>query len=765
MNIVLRCMLVLFLVLNPPVSAGDQSSEWELQISTGVALRMQGELRQAINTLSAVSQTANSPAIQAAAAGELGITLLQAHQKIQAEPPLKQAYEYFSGEQRGRYAVYLGNLNLIRNRKQEAENYYQEALALAGKDSEIRMMVSLNRIRLLPKEKRPAQIKKLSDELDRLEDLRRPANLHINLGNLAHQSAQIPLAYHHLKTARELAENNQDRRLQIEAIDALAQLYEEQKRAQDALNLTRQGIAVAQALDHNRAADLLINLEWRQGRLLKAGGNKVAALAAHLRAVELIESIRQDIPIEFENGESSFRTLLEPIYLSYADLLLQQADSQPASGRADQLRAAIDTIELIKQSELQDFLGDRCAVEAVQGGSSGRIPANTAALYPLLLPDRIELLLETASGIQRRTVNVTVGAIRLDAVQFAAMLRNGIGNYMPLAQQLYRQLLAPFETSFAEQKITSLIVVPDGVLRLVPIGALHDGKQFAIDKFAISMATGLSMTNSAPPTRRAFSSLIAGVSEPGAVVEKLSRVMTAQIFEPGATADDTAKRGLATSRNLRAIRPPDSHNLTRAKPDSPGYDMREIEDLKSRLALPGVKDEIRSLRDILEGTSLLNQDFTVGRFINEGESGEYQIVHIASHGVFGGSSDTSFIMAHDDILSMDALQVMLRAEKFQKNPIELLSLSACQTAEGNDRSPLGISGAAIKARAKSVLGTLWPVEDNAARSIMESLYSGLTVGKLSKTEALRQAQINLIRSPETAHPFFWAPFVLIGNWQ
>lgn len=145
-------------------------------------------------------------------------------------------------------------------------------------------------------------------------------------------------------------------------------------------------------------------------------------------------------------------------------------------------------------------------------------------------------------------------------------------------------------------------------------------------------------------------------------------------------------------------------------------------------------------------------------------AGDYRIVHIASHGVFGGSADASYIMAYDDVLTLDGLQSLLKSEEFRKNPIELLSLSACETADGDERSPLGISGAAIKARAKSVLGTLWPVDDNAARKVMEKFYVVLHAGQASKTEALRQAQLELIRSSDLAQPFFWAPFVLIGNW-
>jgi CHAT domain-containing protein len=140
------------------------------------------------------------------------------------------------------------------------------------------------------------------------------------------------------------------------------------------------------------------------------------------------------------------------------------------------------------------------------------------------------------------------------------------------------------------------------------------------------------------------------------------------------------------------------------------------------------------------------------------------MVHIASHGIFGGTADTSYILAYDDLLTLNGLQSLLKADQFRKNPIELLSLSACETAQGNDRAPLGISGAATKARAKSVLGTLWPVEDNAARTLMENFYKGLVTAHLTKAQSLRQAQVGLIHREEFSHPFYWAPFVLIGNW-
>lgn len=206
-----------------------------------------------------------------------------------------------------------------------------------------------------------------------------------------------------------------------------------------------------------------------------------------------------------------------------------------------------------------------------------------------------------------------------------------------------------------------------------------------------------------------------------------------------------------------------SRNLiVTAEPASPTPSKTEA--LRNALALPGVTQEMLALQSILPGTRLIDSEFTVDAFRQAATSVQYRIVHVASHGIFGGSADSSYILAYDDVLTLDGLQKMLSGEQFQKNPIEILSLSACETAAGNDRAPLGISGAAMKARAKSVLGTLWPVDDEAAVTVMAQFYAGVAQRGQTKAQALQQAQIQLIRNPQMAHPFFWAPFALIGNW-
>jgi CHAT domain-containing protein len=748
-------------------AAAAPASDWENQLAQGISLREQGDLNRAAELLAGIahSAAAASNTIQARAAGELGITLLQSHHYDLAEPQLQKAYASHTGTDKARWAVYLGNLAQIRKQKQEATRYYQEAVELAaGQNLDILFSAQLNLARLGPEKQRLEVLSGISAKLNAEPNQVGLVGHHLNLGNQLRQlgAVAVPLAFQHLDSARRRAQQSGDtrghKRLLIEAQDTLAQLYEDRGRHQDALMLTEQATELARSLPAGLSADLLINLEWRQGRLFRQLGKPSKALAAFRRAVDQIEAVRQDIPVEYENGRSSFTDTLEPIYLGYADLLLQQIDKQPAETQAIQLQHVLSTMELIRQSEMQDFLGDRCSVETVQGGTAGQVAAGTAVFYPLILPDRIELLLALDGKVLRRTSPVSSAALRQTATAFAGNLRRGLDEYLKLSQQLFGWLLQPYAEVLALSQVKTLVVVPDGVLRLVPMAALHDGKQYAIEKYAISMVTGLSMTNSSPFDHQVVA-LVAGVSEPGPVVDRLGPMLASKILQDGAAAEgETATRGLAAKRELRAIR------STKTQVAGKEATVRSAEDLRTKLALPGVKLEVNGLDGILHGGRMLDAGFTVESFRNAAQSGDYRILHLASHGVFGGSAETSFIMAYDDLLTMNGLQSLLKSEKFKKYPIELLSLSACQTAEGNDRAPLGISGAAIKARAKSVLGTLWPVEDEAARSIMESVYTGLTKGQLTKTEALRQAQIKLIRDPESEHPFYWAPFVLIGNW-
>ena len=739
-------------------------NDWRSVIAQGIGERRQGNLNLSIDLLSSARRSADSADARAKAAGELGATFLQARRHEEAEEPLLEAYKLLSGGERARYAMDLGNLAVYRKRIEEARRYYREVSQLTAGDSGVlgyQIGAQLNLARIDEEKDRLARLNALYPKIDSIADIEQRARYHLNLGNQARQlgSQATELAYRNLEQSRTLALKTTDRRLQVESLDALAQLYEDHGRGADALALTQQALDSAKELKRGAAADLLINLEWRQGRLFNAADNVDLALAAYQRAVENIEAVRQDIPIEYEDGRSSFQVTLEPVYLGLAQLLFRRASTLDQDARSAYLYRVRDVVELIKQSEMQDYLGDRCDVEAIHKDNRATVASGVAVLYPIIFSDRTELLLETDAGIEWRSTKVDGNVLRSTAVASSRDLRNGMADFLPQVQNLYQWLIAPFEEIYAERKIHTMIVVPDGALRLVAMSALHDGKRFAIEKFAIATVTGLTMTNSDPAPSQAMSSLVAGMAEPGSVVDKISPAAMAQIQGPVSAVAETS-RGLSQTRTTRSPR----LRALEARLQGGGDAQTRAAELREGLSLPGVKDEVLALGKILPGVNMLDADFTVRNFQRAAESGDYRIVHIASHGVFSGNADTSYIMAYDNLLTMNDLQSLLKSERFRKNPIELLTLSACETAEGDERSPLGISGAAIKARAKSVLGTLWPVEDNAARTVMEKFYQTLVTTRPSKARALQQAQLDLISTPEFSHPFYWAPFVLIGNW-
>jgi CHAT domain-containing protein len=772
-------ILVYFLLANITVFASDLIN-WEDSLSNGITYRQQGKIQFSIDALSLAKQTAKTDQNRKRAAGEWGVSLLQARRLDQAEASLQEAYTYFSSVERARYAIDLGNLAIIRKRQKVAQEFYKEAVQLATNDANVHAIAGLALARVATDADRPNTLKQLFQEIGQLVDLSSRARLYLDLGEQA-RSLGIPtleLAYQSLAQARQISASLKPVDLQLNAkvLDALAQLYEDQGRSEESQILTRQAIEQTRSLAAGTTGDLLITLEWRQGRLQKALHQDELALASFQRAVDQIELLKQDIPIEYEDGRSSFSSTLNPIYLGLIDLQLQQSDKQTKAQRDVTLHRILDTIELIKQSEMQDYLGDRCIVDTVKGGSKTVIPAGTAVLYPIIFADRIELLLESGTNITRFTTKISNTIVRETAKKFANDLRYGSKEYLSNSQQLYDWLLRPFESFTVEQHIESLVIVPDGALRLVAMGALHDGKKFAIEKYSLSTVTGLSMTNTNRPPAQGLGFLVAGVSEPGPVVDKLSKETVDQIFN-SASENSNALRGLKKSRSMRAIRfiplgATDNLKGDKASRFIPlgatdnlkGDKVSRSAMLREALSLPGVKQEIDAIHQIIPGTSMLNASFTAGEFRQEAESGSYRIIHIATHGVFGGSAETSYVLAYDDLLTLDSLQTMLKSEHFRKNPIELLSLSACETAEGDDRSPLGISGAAMKARAKSVLGTLWPVDDDAARKAMETFYLGIAKYHLTKAESLRRSQIELLHNDEFSHPLYWAPFVLIGNW-
>ena len=163
---------------------------------------------------------------------------------------------------------------------------------------------------------------------------------------------------------------------------------------------------------------------------------------------------------------------------------------------------------------------------------------------------------------------------------------------------------------------------------------------------------------------------------------------------------------------------------------------------------------------------LLNREFTLEQLRTEINSVPFPVIHLATHGQFSSKAQDTFLVTWDGNLKVQDLAELLQTRKQDiTNPLELLVLSACQTAIGDKKAALGLAGFAVRSGARSTLATLWQVNDESTAKLMVEFYSSLTQQSgITKAKALQTAQLKLLKEPQYQHPFYWAPFVLVGNW-
>ncbi|MDM8523015.1 CHAT domain-containing protein, partial [Desulfococcaceae bacterium HSG8] len=274
-------------------------------------------------------------------------------------------------------------------------------------------------------------------------------------------------------------------------------------------------------------------------------------------------------------------------------------------------------------------------------------------------------------------------------------------DYQDDAEQLYDWLIRPALAEFASREIKTLVIVPDGALSLIPFSALHSGERFLIEEYALGTVPSVSLTDTRKTDREDSRMLLSGLSE--------------------------ARQGF--------------------------------------LPLENVGNELRNIAATGESMILLNEEFTTENLEAEFRKQDYDIMHLATHAVFGDSPEDTFLLTYDGRLTLDGLDRLVSLKKYREKQPELLALSACETAAGDERAAFGLAGVAIRAGAKSALATLWKVDDAAASQITEEFYRQFMTKDSSKAEALQNAQKKLIGQEEFGHPVFWAPFLLIGNWR
>ncbi len=476
------------------------------------------------------------------------------------------------------------------------------------------------------------------------------------------------------------------------------QWYESQRRYTEALPATRRAIFFA---DQENIPEILYLWQWQLGRLFRDTGKTDEAVNAFEKAVAVLNPIRGELSKGYRFQSDLFDEQIRPVYLGLAELRLIQAETVDKTYRQERLRDAMNAMERLKRAELQNFFQDECLRPSSESVSY-RVPDHAAVIYPIALADRLVLLLIMGDEIQASHVPVrsddldkTVRAFRRQLQTRSAYL------FRENAEKLYDWLIRPLDPALGSRAIDTLIIAPDGALRLIPFSALHDRDQFLFERYALGVIPGITLTDPSPSEMRNAPILLAGISE-----------------------------------GVRDFPP-----------------------------LPSVKAELRDVGEIMKaGAVLHNQDYTIENLTAEFRRHAYSVLHLATHGVFDRTSQNSFLLTYNDRLTLNGLERLIHIGRFRENPVELLTLSACQTAIGDERAAMGLAGIAVKAGAKSAMATLWYVDDRATSQLIKVFYQQLSQPGATKAKALQQAQRWLMSQRGYRHPIYWAPFLMIGNW-
>ncbi len=588
-----------------------------------------------------------------------------------------------------------------------------------------------------------------------------------------------------LKKARDQAQTLGNQRAEANARGYLGGVYQQMGKIKLAQEETEQALYLAQP---SKAPEIAYQWQWQLGRLFKAQSAQAQtaeakeiflnkAKAAYKEAYRTVNLLREDLLYTKREIQFDFRDRFEPIYREYVSLrlpfnnkdddqaqfiLLPEAEKPTEDTKDVNTRKVIAALQL---AELENFLECNLVyglkfvdVDEVVDDAKQK----TAAIYPIILEDRIEVLLKLPQEerlyrrfppvpISQKEVKEKLQQLRRELERPYFSSKRG----KPAAQDVYNWLIEPAEKQGLLEREQTLVFVLDGPFRNISMAALYDGNEYLIQKYAIAVALGnLELPDSQPTTQ--FKALIASHAK---------------------------------------------------KPQCKNPECDQFGPLEY------VKQEVDEINDVLqkrdvEAKVLYDDQFTSKALENEIKTAPYNIVHLATHGEFGFSRDSTFILtappeSEDKFLrKKDNLKSPFsdREKKIDTNsegkitstnatlydfedikvdlnefdtllqvreqaPIELLVLSACETATGDNREVLGIAGMAVQSGARSTLASLWSIDDSSTVELMRKFYQELTKNEVTKAEALRLAQLHLLKNPAAYKPSHWAPYVLVGDWR
>ncbi len=557
-------------------------------------------------------------------------------------------------------------------------------------------------------------------------------NLGFAYDSLGQYQKAINLYQQSLTIKKQIGERNGE----AKSLNNLGSAYNNLGQYQKAIDFYQQSLAIKKQIgDRNGEARSLNNMGFALNKI----NQPEISILFYKQSVNLYEAIRKDIKGLRKEEQQSYITSIAYSYRNLADILIKQ----------DRVVEALQILDLLKVQELEDYFknikgSDRSAqgvrllepekairdkLLAVSFENSPeinsqlankiqqlpkseinkvpdylqKIPQGTALLYPLILGDRLEIILFSPNTIPiSRTVKISQKELETLVTDFkAALLDKGSEDYKEPAAQLYKLLIKPIEAELIQAKATTILYAPDGILRYIPIAALYDGKQWLAEKYRISNLIAYSLFDFAPKLK----------TQPN---------ILAGAFGGKAGEKKYGENGLPAT-------------------------LKEVEEIANSFT---------------NSVTLTENNFS--RQAIESQFKNHNILHLATHASFNtGAPENSFIIfGNGDKIRLNEIS------EWQIPNIDLIMLSACETGVGklgDGVEILGFGYQVQKAGAKNAIASLWKVDDAGTQSLMAAFYDELKKGDVTSTEALHRAQVSLIKSPKYNHPNYWSAFFAIGN--
>ncbi|MBE9128964.1 MULTISPECIES: CHAT domain-containing protein [unclassified Coleofasciculus] len=507
---------------------------------------------------------------------------------------------------------------------------------------------------------------------------------------------------------------------------------------------------------YRRLADLLLS----QGRILEA--QQVLEL---LKVQELRDFTRDTRAGGKETSDITTNPTEAEILQIHGTLIAlgqkieqcQQTQCEQKSQLLDQREVIAkefeDTVRSLEQETRSRLATDKTFLDpTILGGNAEEIVSaqpGTILIYPLVLEDKLWILWAASGGITKSIEVPEVGMRQLSetVVKFRQLLQNPKSDITELkatGKQLYDWLIPEsLQKELKENPIQNLIFSLDHVTRYIPMGAVFDGENYLVENYNISTIISANLTQMGdrlPPGTENNPVLALGLSDAVAGFNPLPNV------------------------------PAELDAIVRQSSSDPIGIYPGLEFLNKAF-------DYKALRDNLAG---------------------HLILHIATHGQFvpGSAYESYLLLGNGEKLPIPDIQTLRDLGK-----IHLVVLSACETAlgdTGQDGTEIaGLSSYFINGGVQAVMASLWRVDDESTRLLMEQFYNNLSKNTIkspvTKAQALRQAQLSLMKSErititnntdsratvevkprlgsqsatttksDFSHPYYWAPFILIGN--